>query len=137
MSYGFRELAQVAALAAKYIGGVTHFRDRAGTDRPLYEPVPAAKQREALNILSKDLFDTASFRFKPEFLSRIAIDHFDRPSNPDFLLRPGELLDVTRDAMRVIAYEDVYVENPKAALIQRICAAKNGAPIRHFPARGN
>ncbi len=84
MSYGFRELAQVAALAAKYIGGVTHFRDRAGTDRPLYEPVPAAKQREALSILSKDLFDTASFRFKPEFLSRIAIDHFDRPSNPDF-----------------------------------------------------
>ena len=84
MSYGFRELAQVAPLAAKYIGGVTHYRDRAGTDRPLYEPIPAARQREALNLLSKDLFDTASFRFKPEFLSRIGIDHFDRPSNPDF-----------------------------------------------------
>ena len=84
MSYGFRELAQVAPLAAKYIGGVTHYRDRAGTDRPLYEPVPSARQREALSLLSKDLFDAASFRFKPEFLSRIGIDHYERPNNPDF-----------------------------------------------------
>ena len=84
VGYGFRELANVAPLAAKYIGGVTHYRDRAGSDRPLYEPVPAARQREALGLLTKDLFDTSSFRFKPEFVSRIGMDHFDRRANPDF-----------------------------------------------------
>src|SRR3712207_8671913 len=47
---------------------------------------------------------------------------YGRPSNPDFLLRPGELLDAVRGAFRVISYEDVYVERPKPALVQRICA---------------
>lgn len=84
LQYGFGELARVAPLAAKYVGGVTHLRDRAGGGRPLYEPIPAARQREALSLLTKDLFDTSSFRFKPEFVSRIGMDHFERPANPDF-----------------------------------------------------
>ncbi len=84
LQYGFGELARVAPLAAKYVGGVAHFRDRAGSSRPLYEPTPAARQREALSLLTKDLFDTTSFRFTPEFLSRIGMDHFERPANPDF-----------------------------------------------------
>ena len=84
LQYGFGELARVAPLAAKYVGGVTHLRDRAGTGRPLYEPIPAARQREALGLLTRDLFETSSFRFKPEFVSRIGMDHFERPANPDF-----------------------------------------------------
>ncbi len=62
---------------------------------------------------------------------------FGRPSNPDFLLKPGELLAMTVDSTRVIAFEDVYVERPKPAVMQRICAVKNGAPPRHFPVPGN
>ena len=50
------------------------------------------------------------------------------PSNPDFLLRPGELLEVVRGRLRVVAYEDVTVTEPRPAAIQRICAA---APPRH------
>ena len=49
-------------------------------------------------------------------------ERFGRPSNPDFLLRPGELLDFARARLRVIAYEDVFVDDPKPALVQRICA---------------
>jgi hypothetical protein len=49
-------------------------------------------------------------------------ERFGRPSNPDFLLRPGELLDLARARLRVIAYEDVFVDDPKPALVQRICA---------------
>ena len=52
-------------------------------------------------------------------------EKFGKPSNPAFLLQPGELLDVVRGKMRVIAYEDDYVELPKPAMIQRICAANN------------
>jgi SAM-dependent methyltransferase len=51
-------------------------------------------------------------------------ERFGRPSNPDFLLRPGELLEAVRGALRVIAYEDVQVEQPKPAMVQRICAQR-------------
>jgi SAM-dependent methyltransferase len=51
-------------------------------------------------------------------------ERFGRPSNPDFLLRPGELLEVVRGKLRVIAYEDLQVEEPKPAMVQRICAQR-------------
>ncbi|MBX3650539.1 MAG: class I SAM-dependent methyltransferase [Burkholderiales bacterium] len=46
---------------------------------------------------------------------------YGRPSNPDFLLRHGELLQVV-GAARVLAYEDLVVDDPKPAAVQRICA---------------
>lgn len=49
-------------------------------------------------------------------------ERFGRPSNPDFLLGPGELLEVVQGRLRVIAYEDLYVALPKPAMVQRICA---------------
>jgi SAM-dependent methyltransferase len=49
-------------------------------------------------------------------------ERFGRPSNPDFLLNPGELLEVVRGRLRVLAYEDLTVEVPHPACIQRICA---------------
>jgi SAM-dependent methyltransferase len=49
-------------------------------------------------------------------------ERFGRPSNPDFLLRPGELLDWVRGRLRVVAYEDLEVAEPKPAMVQRICA---------------
>jgi len=56
-----------------------------------------------------------------------------RPSRPEFLLRPGELLTAVQ-GMRVLAYEDCYVERPKPALVQRICAIAAGeVPERPFP----
>jgi SAM-dependent methyltransferase len=52
-------------------------------------------------------------------------ERFGRPSNPDFLLRPGELLDLAvRHSLRVIAYEDVEVDVPKRACVQRIAATR-------------
>jgi SAM-dependent methyltransferase len=50
-------------------------------------------------------------------------ERFGKPSNPDFLLRPGELLDVAHGRLQVIAYEDLEVTTPKPARIQRICAS--------------
>jgi SAM-dependent methyltransferase len=49
-------------------------------------------------------------------------ERLGRPSNPDFLLRPGELLEAVRGRLRVLAYEDLYVERPKPAMVQRIAA---------------
>ena len=49
-------------------------------------------------------------------------ERFGRPRNPDHLLRPGELLDAVRGALRVLAYEDLVIERPRPAAVQRICA---------------
>ncbi len=53
-----------------------------------------------------------------------------RPSNPDFLLRPGELLDAVRPHLRVVAYEDGFTVTPKPAFVQRICAVRENPPAR-------
>jgi SAM-dependent methyltransferase len=48
---------------------------------------------------------------------------FGKPSNPDFLLSPGELLDLAgRGGLRVVAYEDGVVERTTPARVQRLCA---------------
>ena len=49
-------------------------------------------------------------------------ERFGKPSNPAFLLQPGELLEATRGRVRVVAYEDLVVDTPRPAAVQRICA---------------
>ncbi|HBK43856.1 MULTISPECIES: methyltransferase domain-containing protein [unclassified Polynucleobacter] len=50
---------------------------------------------------------------------------FGKPSNPNFLLKPGELLALAQHSgLKVIAYEDIYLDQPKPAMVQRICAVK-------------
>jgi SAM-dependent methyltransferase len=51
-------------------------------------------------------------------------ERFGRPSNPDFLLRPGELLEAVRGRLEVLAYENLVVDRPKPAAVQRIAAVR-------------
>jgi SAM-dependent methyltransferase len=51
-------------------------------------------------------------------------ERFGKPSNPDYLLEPGELLDAVRGQLRVVAYEDVVVDSPRPAALQRLCARR-------------
>jgi SAM-dependent methyltransferase len=58
---------------------------------------------------------------------------FGKPSNPNFLLNSGELLAFAlRHSLKVLAYEDIYVDQPKPAMVQRLCAVK-GQPKQHIP----
>jgi SAM-dependent methyltransferase len=50
-------------------------------------------------------------------------EKFGRPSNPAFLLREAELLQAFR-GLTPLAFEQGYVERPKAAMIQRLCARR-------------
>ena len=55
-----------------------------------------------------------------------------KPSRPDFLLQPGELLQAC-DGLRVVAYEDGFLEAP-ARFVQRIAAVRPAfaaGPHRH------
>ena len=53
-------------------------------------------------------------------------EKFGRPSNPEFLLRPNELLHWVEGRLQVLAFEQGMVELPKPAVIQRICAIQRG-----------
>ena len=50
-------------------------------------------------------------------------ERFGRPSNPAFLLKPGELL-AAFAALSPVAFEQGRVERPKPAMVQRLCARK-------------
>jgi len=57
-------------------------------------------------------------------------ERFGKPSNPAFLLNRGELLEAVHGRLRVIAYQDGFINVPRASCVQRICAA---APARSTP----
>lgn len=48
-----------------------------------------------------------------------------KPSNPGFLLKPGELLEVIRPRLTAFAYEHVLLREP-ARVVQRVAAAGRG-----------
>lgn len=56
-----------------------------------------------------------------------------KPSRPDFLLQPGELLQRCAD-LRIVAYEDGLLSQPDR-FIQRICAVRPGNPAATDPPR--
>ena len=49
---------------------------------------------------------------------------FGKPTNPDFLLQPGELLEAVRGRLEVVAYEHRIVSHPRVAKIQRLAAVR-------------
>lgn len=54
-------------------------------------------------------------------------ERYGHPRNPAFLLRSGELLELVRGRLRVVAYEELHVDAPRPALVQRICAVHRPA----------
>jgi len=54
-------------------------------------------------------------------------ERFSRPSNPEYLLRAGELLDLMHKRFTVIAFEQGEVEQPWPAMVQRIAVRRGWA----------
>ncbi len=61
-------------IASRYIGGQYHHRDHRGDEkgRLPYVPVPAAKQREALQFLKEYALSDKAFDFPPDLLNSLA-----------------------------------------------------------------
>nr|WP_238578624.1 class I SAM-dependent methyltransferase [Inquilinus limosus] len=55
---------------------------------------------------------------------------FGRPSTPAYLLRAGELLQAVAGRLQVVAYEHGEVASPRAAVVQRLCAVADLAPVQ-------
>jgi SAM-dependent methyltransferase len=52
-------------------------------------------------------------------------EKYGRPSNPSFLLRPGELREAFAE-LTELGFEAGLVQAPKPAMIQRLCAVRRG-----------
>ena len=57
-------------------------------------------------------------------------ERFGRPANPDFLLRPGELLESFGSRLSVVAFEQGEVAAPQPAMVQRLCAVNASDSLR-------
>ena len=75
---GFGNMAQALPWVTKYVGGTYTSRTLAGSGKPLFQPVPAARQREALDVVVAEIFSSASFKFEPRFMARLGIDRNER-----------------------------------------------------------
>jgi SAM-dependent methyltransferase len=58
-------------------------------------------------------------------------ERFGKPGNPDFLLRPRELLEVFGSRLAVLAFEEGVVSLPRPARVSRLCAVR-GAGDAHL-----
>ena len=58
---------------------------------------------------------------------------FGRPKNPDFLLRPNELLEAFEDVLQIVAFEQGLVQTPRPAARQRLCATKADKLVKLAP----
>lgn len=57
-------------------------------------------------------------------------ERLGKPGNPAYLLRANELLDLVRNRMHVVAFEQGEVALPRPAMVQRLCAVRaNGARL--------
>lgn len=59
---------------------------------------------------------------------------YGHPTNPDFLLEPGELIEAVRGHLQIVAYEHGYVDRPRPAIKQRVCAVRTERPLSLCPA---
>ncbi|EWY42766.1 SAM-dependent methyltransferase PhcB [Skermanella stibiiresistens SB22] len=55
-------------------------------------------------------------------------ERFGKPSSPAFLLEQGELLDRVVGRLQVVAFEQGVVDQPKPAVVQRLCAVASALP---------
>ena len=125
-----RNADQLAALAGPHITTLQHDLDAGGATWPF-----AAGRFAAIvvtNYLHRPLFADLVRSLRPDGILIYETfaqgnDVFGKPSNPDFLLAPGELLALAANgALQVLAYEDGHVERPHPAQVQRLCAAGPG-----------
>ncbi|MEO5764147.1 MAG: zinc-dependent metalloprotease, partial [Casimicrobiaceae bacterium] len=116
---GLVALSGASTNVAKYIGGVTTLRDRAGSPRAPLTPVEVARQREALKIITDGVFSADSFRFKPEFMRRVQVDWLDRNDTFDIGLSPSGV-DYSLNTQVLNAQRKVLVQLMSDSVAQRI-----------------
>ncbi len=78
LDFAVADAAGAVGVLARQIGGVRTLRDYPGSGRDPLQPVPAAVQREALDLMSRSLLAADSFNVSPALQRRLAPDFQER-----------------------------------------------------------
>ena len=122
--------------------------DRDGIALQLLHGLPKVHTREAdlegaawpLEGRQFDAVVVSNYLFRPRFSLLLALlcpggvliyetfmvgnERFGKPSNPEFLLRPNELLERLAGEWTIVAFAQGEVQSPRPAVVQRICAVR-------------
>jgi len=60
-------------------------------------------------------------------------ERLGRPASPEFLLRPGELLERLAAGFTIVAFEQGEVLSPRPAVVQRVCAIRGAGAAFVLP----
>lgn len=128
-----------ALLEAAGEGIVTHCIDLEGEGATW--PFDAARFAAVIvtNYLHRPLFAHLTAALQPGGMLiyetfALGNEAYGKPSNPAFLLAPGELLDMARKyGLHVLAYEDGVTLAGRTARIQRLCAVAPGFTLSSTP----
>ena len=78
LNYAINDVARSVGVLARQIGGVRTLRDHPGSGREPLQPVAAAIQRDALDVISRGLLAADSFVVSPALQNRLAPDFQER-----------------------------------------------------------
>lgn len=122
-----RDAAALAALQGTEERVTTRQADLEGAPWPYsgrkFEGIVVCRylHRPLLPLLAENLADDGVLIYETFMAGQ---EKFGCPQNPDFLLRPNELLQNFWDTLRVVAFEQGIAPFPQPAAIQRICAVR-------------
>lgn len=85
------QYGDAAYLASSHIGGQHFSRDFRGGEksRDPIVPVPGAKQREALDYVAQEILGDKAFRFSPQLLRRLTMEHWYHWGSDSFFFLEG------------------------------------------------
>lgn len=78
VGYALRERERAASVLLRQVGGLLTRRDLPGSGRDRLEPVPAAQQQAALQMLLSHWMGAHSLRLSPSLQRQMAPDYFER-----------------------------------------------------------
>jgi len=115
VSYALRDMGRASGALTRQIGGVRTLRHHAGSGRDPLQPVPAADQRAALDVLASNFLSAESFALSPALQRKLVIDFQERTdavlggdpvSSTDFSLAT-QVIDLQRGVLQALMSDGV------------------------------
>ncbi len=115
VSYALRDMSRAAGALTRQIGGVRTLRHHAGSGRDPLQPVPAAEQRAALDVLAANFLSSDSFALSPALQRKLVIDFQERTdavfrgdpiASTDFSLAT-QVIDMQRNVLEALMSDGV------------------------------
>jgi hypothetical protein len=82
LNFAVNDTGRAVGVLARQIGGVRTLRDFPNSGRDPLQPVPAAMQRQALDLIAKAVLTTDGLSVSPALQRRLAPDFLDRGDTP-------------------------------------------------------